>query len=77
MTRAELDKNLKQAAQHGTPVEVIDPNTNEVFYLVSAEQFQKISAVLSDDFNPREGYPVIDRIMAEDDMHDPLLDSYQ
>jgi hypothetical protein len=77
MTRAELDPNLKQAAAVGTPVEVVDPITNEMFYLVSAEQFRVIATAIAGDFDPREGYPLIDKVMAEDDADDPLLDSYQ
>ena len=77
MTRAELDPGLKQAATVGTPVEVVDPSTQEVYYLISAEQFQRIAATLSVDFDPREAYPLVDQIMAEDDAADPLLDSYQ
>lgn len=77
MTRAEMDQNLKEAAQLGTPVEVVDPTSQQVFYLVSSEQYQRIAAVLSGDFNPRDGYPVIEKVMAEDDANDPLLDSYQ
>jgi hypothetical protein len=77
MTRAELDPNLKQAVAVGTPVEIYDPATNEVFYLVSAEQFQKLATALSGEFDPRNVYPLIDQVMADDDAHDPLLDSYQ
>lgn len=77
MTRTELDPNLKQAAQLGTPVEVVDSNTDEVYYLVSAEQYARIAAMLSGDFDPRAGYPIVERVMAADDADDPLLDSYQ
>lgn len=77
MTRAELDANLKQAAAVGTPVEVVDPITNEMFYLVSAEQFRVIATAIAGDFDPRVAYPLVDQLMAEDDVHDPLLDSYQ
>jgi len=77
MTRAELDPNLKQAAAVGTPVEVVDPATNELFYLVSAEQFRAIAAAISGDFDPRDAYPLVDKVMADDDANDPLLDSYQ
>ncbi len=61
----------------GTPVEVVDPATNEVYYLVSAEQFQKISTILSGDIDPRDAYPFIDKVMADDDVDDPWLESYQ
>ena len=77
MTRAELDPNLKQAVAIGTPVEVFDPTSNEVYYLLSAEQFQKLSSNVLGDFDPRDVYPVIDVVMAEDDANDPLLESYQ
>jgi hypothetical protein len=77
MTRAKLDTSLKQAVAAGTPVEVVDPATNEVYYLVSAEQFRGLAAALSGDFDPREAYPLIDIVMAEDDANDPLLESYQ
>jgi hypothetical protein len=77
MTHATLEKSLREAAEAGTPVEVVDPATNRVYYLVSAEQFQRMAATLRDDFDPREFYPMIDKAMAEDDAKDPLLESYQ
>lgn len=77
MTRAELDSRLKQAVTVGMPVEVYDPTTNEVFYLISAEQFQKLAAGQANGFDPREAYLLIEHVMAEDDALDPLLDTYQ
>jgi hypothetical protein len=77
MTRAELDPKLKQAVNSGIPVEIIDPATNQLYYLISAEQFGLIARAISNDFDPREAYPLIDQVMAEDDAHDPFLDSYQ
>ncbi|MEX2317751.1 MAG: hypothetical protein WD669_11405 [Pirellulales bacterium] len=77
MTRTELDPNLKQAVTIGTPVEVVDAATNEVYYLVSAEQFRIIAAAISNDFDPREANPLLEKAMAEDDAVDPLLETYQ
>lgn len=77
MTRSPLDAKLKHAISFGTPVEVFDPTTNEVFYLVSAEQFQKLASQAPGDFDPRLAYPLIDQVMADDDAHDPLLETYQ
>jgi hypothetical protein len=71
-----LDSNLIQALTSGTPVEILDPATNEVYYLLSAKQFQVLT-LRGGAFDPRDAYPLIDRIMAEDDASDPLLDSYQ
>jgi len=77
MSQVKLDNSLREAAEAGTPVEVVDPSTNRVYYLISAEQFQQMAATLSGDFDPRELYPTIEKVMAEDDAADPLLDSYQ
>lgn len=77
MTRAELDPNLKKAVAVGTPVEIFDPSTNKLYYLVSAADFQRMAGALANEFDPRLGYPLIDAVMAEDDVHDPLLESYQ
>jgi hypothetical protein len=77
MTRAELDPKLKQAVTGGMPVEIVDPATNELYYLISAEHSGLIAKAISDDFDPREAYPLIDDVMADDDANDPLLDSYQ
>jgi hypothetical protein len=77
MVHAKLDSSLREAVQAGMPVEVVDPATNQVYYLISAEQFQRMASMLSGDFDPRELYPMIDKVMAEDDAKDPLLDRYQ
>lgn len=77
MTRAELDPILKQAVATGTPVEIVDPATSELFYLISAEQFRVLAGSVSDDFDPQDFYPLVDQVMAADDANDPLLDSYQ
>jgi hypothetical protein len=77
MTRTTLDDPLRHAVEAGTPVEVVDQATNRVYYLITSEQFQRLNALISGEFNPRDYYPVIDKIMAEDDALDPLLESYQ
>jgi hypothetical protein len=77
MTRAELDPNLKKAVSIGTPVEIFDPSTNELYYLVSASEFQRLAAHQASDFDPRIGYPIIAAVMSDDDANDPLLESYQ
>lgn len=69
--------DLQQAAQAGTPIEVMVGASGPTFFLVPADQFRRLqSAVLSDD-DPREAYPLIEKIMAADDADDPWLDSYQ
>jgi hypothetical protein len=77
MVRAELNDSLKQALAGGTPVEVVDAVSGQVYYVISAEQFHVARGILSGDFNPREAYPLIDKVMAADDACDPWLESYQ
>lgn len=77
MTRANLDPLLRQAILVGTPVELVDATTNETFYLLSSDQFRALSATVSGHLDPREAYPLIEKLMIEDDAYDPLLDSYQ
>jgi len=74
MVRIELTSpNLPDAARAGVPVEVIDSTTGRIFVLISNEQYQR----LSNEFDPREAYPLIDQVMRDDDDQDPLLASYQ
>lgn len=78
MTRIEVDNSeLRAAAKSGEPVEVVDRATGQAFYLISCEQYHQMCAALARDFDPREAYPAIEQVMADDDAHDPLLDSYQ
>ena len=78
MVRIEMDSvSLREAANRGGPVEVVDPITGQAFVLVTAEQYQKLLATISDEVDPRVAYPLVDRVLADDDLHDPLLDSYQ
>jgi hypothetical protein len=76
MMRTKLAPDLKEAVRVGTPVELFDPTSNEMYYLLSAEQYGAIVSS-SSVFNPREAYPAVERVMADDDANDPLLDSYQ
>ncbi|MGD9634817.1 MAG: hypothetical protein AB7G28_22845 [Pirellulales bacterium] len=59
------------------PVELVDPATQEVFYVVSADQFRVIRSALAGEIDPQSAYPLVDQIMAEDDAGDPLLSTYQ
>jgi hypothetical protein len=77
MTRTQLDANLKTAIANGTPVEVVDSATNEVYYLVSAHEYRRLALLLESEMDPRLAYPSIEIAMSEDDANDPLLESYQ
>jgi hypothetical protein len=41
--------------------------------LLRAELYERYKAVFDEEFDPRESYPFIDPVMAEDDASDPTL----
>lgn len=78
MERIEISNpNLQEATKSGGPVEVLDLATGQTFILISSEQYQQMCRAVSGDFDPREAYPLVDRVMSDDDADDPLLSSYQ
>ena len=61
----------------GAPIYILDSKTNVRYVLVRAELYEQFKAVFEDRFDPRETYPFVERVMAEDDANDPSLASYQ
>lgn len=56
----------------------IDPRTRQTYVLVRQAVYERLKAVLDvGEYNPDEGTALVNEIMAEDDAHDPLLESYQ
>jgi hypothetical protein len=64
-------------AQNNEPLRVVNPATSEAFVLLPAEVYERVKSAILEEFDPREAYPMIDRIMAEDDANDPHLAAYQ
>ncbi|MGD0898146.1 MAG: hypothetical protein ABR915_09950 [Thermoguttaceae bacterium] len=58
------------------PVTIVDPATHTQYVLVRADVFQELQH-WARDLEPPDAYPLVDRIMTEDDANDPLLASYQ
>jgi hypothetical protein len=57
---------------------VVDPQTRQTYVLVPKDLFDRLKALLAtDDYDPDEGMPLMNEVMADDDAKDPLLDSYQ
>ncbi len=78
MVRIEISSpSLQEAAKSGGPVEVVDSATGQTFILISSEQYQKMCQAVAGDMDPREAYPLVDQVMGDDDVDDPLLASYQ
>ena len=61
-------------ANDAGPVTVIDLSTSMQYVLVRAEVFEEMCQWMR-DLEPKEAYPMVDRIMAEDDARDPTLAS--
>jgi hypothetical protein len=59
------------------PTHVVDSRTNVRYVLLRAELYERLRAVFEEEFNPREAYPFVDRVMAEHDSNDPALAAFQ
>lgn len=76
---ATLTDQQRQALQSagGGPLAVIDEQTNETWYLVSAAQLTKLQALLAtEDFDPRELYPLTAKTAAAAGWDDSSMDVY-
>lgn len=62
--------------QGGRPVQVVDPSTQAVFYLISDDQFNQVRSLLvSGPFDIRETYAAQDQALRPV-WDDPALDIY-
>jgi hypothetical protein len=61
----------------GKPLYLVDAATNTTCVLIRAEQFETLATFLDEPFDPREAYPLVDRVMQQDDASDPTFASYQ
>ena len=64
-------------AEHGRPVPVVDERTRRVYYLISAEQFEAVKALFTEEpFDARELYTLTAKTAAEAGWNDPTMDAY-
>ena len=78
MTPAITDQ-MRQAldAEHGQPVKIVDEKTSQVYYVISAAQFETMRALFADgEIQPREAYPLIAKTAAAAGWADPVMDAY-
>lgn len=68
---------LALAGAGESPPRIIDPQTRQAYVLIREEVFACLRESREQEFDPRETYPFVDRVMAEDDLHDPHLADYQ
>jgi hypothetical protein len=71
----ELTKEQRQELNQAEPV-AIDPETRQTYVLVRREVYERLRALVQEDtvFTSAE---MLDRVMAEDDAHDPYLADLQ
>ncbi len=63
--------------REGFPVAVLDEQSQKVYYLISAEEFERLRPLLAEDgFQPRELYPLIAKTAAEAGWGDSAMDAY-
>ena len=72
----EQQRQALHETEDAGPVTVVDPTTNTPYILVRADVFEELQDWMR-DLEPQAGYPLVDRIMAGDDAHDPTLTGYQ
>jgi hypothetical protein len=61
----------------GAPVPVVDEQTQQKYYLISADQFEAIRPLLADvPFQPRELYPLTAKTAAAAGWENPVMDDY-
>jgi hypothetical protein len=72
----DQQRQALHATDDAGPVTVVDPTTHTQYVLVRADVFQDLQHSLQ-DVDPRAAYALVDRLMADDDAHDPTLASYQ
>ena len=76
VTLNESQRQIVEALA-GQPVQVVDEHTRKVYYLISAEQFEQVRALFTEEpFDPRELYPLVAKTAAEAGWTDPRMDDY-
>jgi hypothetical protein len=71
------DQRSALRAHGGSPISVIDTQTNTNYVLLRADAYEQLRAFIEEEHNPSEAYPFVDRVLAEDDANDPTIAGYQ
>jgi hypothetical protein len=76
----KLTDDLRQAIEAGgTPVYLVDTDSNARYVLLGAEQFEKVKALFGEDgenFDPSIMYPLIEQSFGKAGWDDPEMDVY-
>ncbi len=73
----ELTEQQRHELRDPEPI-AIDPVTQATYVLVRREIYERFKVLLAiDDYDPDEGAAHMNEVMADDDVKDPYLESYQ
>ena len=64
------------SAQSDEPLRLVDPNTNQVFVLLCADDYERVRSLLEDDYNIRDTYPAQFASAMRAGWGDPAMDDY-
>jgi hypothetical protein len=71
----ELSEEQRRELSRAEPV-AIDPETQQIYVLVRREVYERVRALLDED-TVYTTADMLDRVLAEDDAHDPYLAELQ
>ena len=66
-----------EAIKHGNPVRVSAPEVGAECVLVRADVYDRVRAGVDEDLSMNQVGALVEQNMHDDDLNDPLLDSYQ
>jgi hypothetical protein len=74
-----LTSEQVQAIRDGCPVPVVPPEVGEECVVLRRDAFEKLKHLLYDDSeaDATRFYPLVSAMMADDDVNDSALESYQ
>jgi hypothetical protein len=71
----ELRREIEQHGGH--PVEVVDPRTNKVYFLIAREQYERLKPLLQDDpLSDQEQRELLRQAGRRAGWDDPEMDAY-
>jgi len=71
----ELSEEQRRELEHSGPVYVRDPRTKEMYVLVRAELYERLTTFFSEDW-AEDGYKAAMQVFARDGWDDPRMDVY-
>jgi len=78
MTAKLSDELRREIEQHGDqPIEVVDPGTNKVYFLIAREQYDRLKPLFEEEpLSEQEQRELLRRAGARAGWDDPEMDAY-